>query len=121
MAKIKIGFIATLFTSIAFAAAVTYNLTALPVTTYTDGTTITVPVTYNFYAGDCVAAPTMFKSGSSSPAFSYAQPDGSPQICVYATAVAGTKESALSPNPYVMPARPLPEKTPMAPAGVKKQ
>lgn len=123
MAKTKVSWLTALFATVALAAPVTYTLTAMPVTKYTDGTTITVPVTYNFYSGDCVNPPiTVIATGSVTPDLPpIVQPDGAPAVCIYSTAVADGVESKLTPNPYTIAARPLPKKTPMAPAGVIKK
>lgn len=120
MAKLRFApLLALLVASIALAGAVTYNLQINWTGKYADGSTVPTGtnITYNLYAGDCVAAPTSTDTGLTSPQFSKQSPDGAAQTCVYATAVIGGSESDLSP-PYTMPARP---KKPAAPTITKMQ
>ncbi len=88
MKKLALGFILTLAAAVAI-AAVTHSASWTAPTTNTDGSAITVPLTYNVYQGQ-KGAETLLASGLTALT---APVDGP---CVYVTATEGTTEGVPS-------------------------
>jgi hypothetical protein len=87
----KLLFLALLLPVLVVAATHTASWTA--VTTYTDGSTITLPVTYNLYTG-AKGKETVSQSGITTLSTTATLTDAAP--CAEVTAVAGGNEGARS-------------------------
>lgn len=128
--RLAVSLIACIVPLAAFADPVPHNVRILPHLLYDDGSTITAPVQYKLYYGDCFILPNGLGKIVTLPpgivTYRHMQNDGDPKTCIYAAQIVDGVESDINTKGfYVVPVNPPPppppKKKPAPPGDVVKQ